>query len=584
MKTNAIFSNGVQTDTLRGLINRERIVFMILLVLFCASGVFDHSLWAPNDSREGAMIAEMYRTGNWVTPTLDGSPYLEKPPLLHWTGVLFCTLAGRVTEGLVRLPAAIYGFGAIFLAYLFGRRLGFERAGMAGAFMCATSIMYLEYSRVVLTDVCIAFMVMFSLWLFWSAYVSKKWILWIAFIFMSALSFYAKGLLGPGFVWLTVMCFLLYRREWRLAYILPALFIPVFILTVSPWAWALYRKGGIDFLNEAFWANQFGRFLTMSDKGLPQDPYFVHKEPIYYYFIAIPKYILPWSLIVVAGLIHWFRKGRGLSDPLSVFLRFAVVCMALILHASSAKDTRYAIPLFPILFLMAGVWLQQAAEGHLSIVEKWVIGLTGGIMAMILFFVPMIYIMMYFMPPVFFDHFFGGVNIIKIPGPFFALVSLSVCVVLILLEIFLSIKFRMLYSLSNRVRSLLAFPAVCVAILIPIIFVLMPVYDYQRTLKPFADMVMGEIQDNRRIGLASDESRYIGIFAFYLGRNLSILNSPHEVARFFTTPGTPAAVIVKKVDLIKINPLLPPGKVQILRSVHKGYNVDTFRLLINLPM
>jgi hypothetical protein len=116
------------------------------------------------------------------------------------------------------------------------------------------------------------------------------------------------------------------------------------------------------------------------------------------------------------------------------------------------------------------------------------------------------------------------------------------------------------------------------------IFVLMPVYDYQRTLKPFADMVKGEIQDNRRIGLASNESRYISIFAFYLGRNFSILNSPHEVARFFTSPGTPAAVIVKKADLIKINGLLPPGKVQILKSGHKGYNVDTFRLLINLPM
>jgi hypothetical protein len=111
----------------------------------------------------------------------------------------------------------------------------------------------------------------------------------------------------------------------------------------------------------------------------------------------------------------------------------------------------------------------------------------------------------------------------------------------------------------------------------------MPVYDYQRTLKPFADMVKGEIQDNRRIGLASDESRYIGIFAFYLDRNFSILNSPHEVARFLTTPGIPAAVIVKKADLVKINPLLPPGKVQILRSGHKGYHVDTFRLLMNRP-
>ena len=42
-------------------------------------------------------------------------------------------------------------------------------AGLAAAFLCATSFTYMEYSKIVLTDTCLAFMVMLSLSLFWNA-------------------------------------------------------------------------------------------------------------------------------------------------------------------------------------------------------------------------------------------------------------------------------------------------------------------------------------------------------------------------------------------------------------------------------
>ena len=84
---------------------RVRAGMLALLALFFAFGLFDHSLWSSNDTREGAMIAAMARGGSWTLPQLNGEPYLEKPPLLHWTGAALCRLTGVVNEGLVRLPA-----------------------------------------------------------------------------------------------------------------------------------------------------------------------------------------------------------------------------------------------------------------------------------------------------------------------------------------------------------------------------------------------------------------------------------------------------------------------------------------------
>jgi hypothetical protein len=255
--------------------------------------------------------------------------------------------------------------------------------------------------------------------------------------------------------------------------------------------------------------------------------------------------------------------------------------MALILFASSAKATRYALPMFPILFLMAGVWLQQVAEGISSTLDRLVIGLTGGFIAMLLLLVPAAFLILHYIPTDFLDHYFGGVNSLTIHTLSFAWVSLLLCVLLLLIEVFMAFKLWRLFRQSKRAQSILSFPALCAGILIPIIFVLMPVYDYQRTLKPFAEIVKGEVRDSRQIALAFDEPRYISIFTFYLGRDFPLLNSPHEVARFLTTPNIPSAVIARTEDVKKFLDQISPGKVTILKSTHKGYNVDTFRLLIN---
>lgn len=171
---------------------RLQTMFWLLLVVFAFYGVFGHSLWGANDVREGGMIWDVYRHGTWVTPTINGKAFLEKPPLLHWTSLVFCHLGGRVTEGLVRLPAALYGFGTLVLIDLFvtGARAPGESgapdgqrqlAAWAAVFLCATAIEFQEYSRIVLTDIALTFMVTLSLFLFWRAYLRPG-----AYLFLNA--------------------------------------------------------------------------------------------------------------------------------------------------------------------------------------------------------------------------------------------------------------------------------------------------------------------------------------------------------------------------------------------------------------
>ena len=49
----------------------------------------------------------MLETGNWMVPTLNGSPYLRKPPLVNWLIALSMKATGRVDEWAARLPSVL---------------------------------------------------------------------------------------------------------------------------------------------------------------------------------------------------------------------------------------------------------------------------------------------------------------------------------------------------------------------------------------------------------------------------------------------------------------------------------------------
>ncbi len=565
----------------------ERIGAFILLAVVFAFGLFDHSLWAANDAREGAMIAEMLRTGTWVTPVFNGVPYLEKPPLMHWIGVLICNLFGTVNEGLVRLPAALFGFGAVIIAYLWARDMGRERAGLAAAFMCATSVQYFEYSKVVLTDTAIAFMVILSLYLFWKAYSAErhKPLLYAVFITISAFSFYAKGLLGPGCVWIAVCGFLLYHRRWKLLFGLPLIFLPIFILALAPWAAALWRAGGFDMIRGVFWDNQFGRFFEFSNANLPRDPYFVHKEPITYYLFNLPLRMMPWTLLVVPAMVHWCRRDGSLASEPAVLLRFAVGAILLVLHVSTAKATAYALPLYPLVFLMTGLWLDDVVKEPLTRVNRWLVGITIAAFIVALSVPPVIFIVLYLAR---LDH-------IWCAGAGTATVCFLIALMTAALAAYAIRRIRADYRRGCRSTLLLPMLTAASCLIIMNAAYFYPVYDNQRTYVPLVRLVEKEMDSGRRICLASPHERDCGQFMFYLGQRIEVVSIETNLQEAFCLRGGPAAVIVPEKDTERIirylsiacddreRPAPGPYKRQFrtLRSDHSGYKARDFILILN---
>ena len=562
-----------------------RIALWVLLGAFALQGVFGHSLWGGNDSREGGMIWDMYRHGTWVTPTINGQPFLEKPPLLHWTALVILHAAGRVSEGLVRLPAALFGLGTLVLVYLLvagprapgephGEGAGRQLAAWAAVFTCGTAIEFHEYSRIVLTDIALTFVVTLSLFLFWRAWLRPSLGRWVAFLAAAAGAFYGKGLIGPALIWASVAVFLIWRRHFRLLAGLAAAYLPFLIGLVAPWVVALYRAYGAAAVRFAFWDNQIGRFFRFGDRSLPHDPFFINKEPIYYYATHLPVYLLPWTLLLLPALVAWWRGSTPVRSPLHGFVTSALAGMLLVLHLSSAKVVNYALPVYPFIFIVLGSWLADLAQRmRPGVLERWVARLTAWAVVGLFAGVPAAFVAGTFLRP----------DLFRTGGRATTIGEAMLGALLLALVVTAAVALHRLAGSALRPAALTLAPAAFALVAMATLQLVTPAVDRDRSYRPFAALAAGEAAQGRDVALATSQECDVGAFTFYLDRRLPILRDGSEVASFLEV-ARPREVIVPTDKLHAIEAALGSFPHAQLQVGAPGTVSRSFVLLLNRPL
>ena len=82
--------------------------WVVLFVAVCAAlfyGLGAVPLLGPDEPRYAQVAREMFARGDWVTPTLGGHTWFEKPALLYWLMEVSYALFG-VTEFAARAASA----------------------------------------------------------------------------------------------------------------------------------------------------------------------------------------------------------------------------------------------------------------------------------------------------------------------------------------------------------------------------------------------------------------------------------------------------------------------------------------------
>jgi hypothetical protein len=317
----------------------------------------------PDEPREAAIALEMAQSGVWTMPTLNGHPFVEKPPLPYAAAALACGLTGSEATGTLRLPQLVASLAALAAVFALGRRLGGAAAGITCALLLATTVEFFRSSlRLAVDPELLA-------WTSGAALATVEWWLaerpsaragfWAATCACLALAVATKGpvaLVYHGCAALGLFVFGGRQGIGRLPLLFAAYLVSLFPL--GAWALALYAHGGWDLVSEALLRNSWGRFAR-AELG--------HKAPLWFYLKVLPVVLAPWTLLALAGLGTAWRAAReadtdrGRATVLRTALGWAAGSL-LVLSLSAAKRELYLLPALPAWTLLAGAAFIDAAR------------------------------------------------------------------------------------------------------------------------------------------------------------------------------------------------------------------------------
>jgi 4-amino-4-deoxy-L-arabinose transferase-like glycosyltransferase len=298
-------------------------------------------LLGPDEPRYVRVAVEMHRTGAWVTPTLAGAPWLEKPVLYYWLAGGAFSLFGE-SEMAARLPSVLAGILLVGATALFGARLYGRAAGLHAGFILATSLLFFAFGRAASMDMLLAAFVSLAVGLTALAVLRIAGRLAIPAAWgFAGLAALAKGPIGLLLPALVVVAYILVTREWRLVRrLLSPAGIALFLLVAGPWYVLIYRAQGQAFLDVFLLNHNLQRFTSTVHN---------HPGPIYYYMPVLLAGLFPWSGVILPA----FGAVRPRTSKADVFVLLWLVVPLVFFSAAGSKLPGYVLPcLVPLALLM----------------------------------------------------------------------------------------------------------------------------------------------------------------------------------------------------------------------------------------
>ena len=329
---------------------------------------------AENDEFRYAEIArEMLVSGNWVSPTLSGVRYFEKPVFGYWVNAISLSLFGE-TALAARLPSALFTVLTALFIYQFARKVT-KRTFVPGfaAFAYLSCVFVWSVGSIAILDPLLGLPVTAAIGLYYLAYTATRsaarlWLLALVGV-AAGVAFLTKGFLALALPVIVVAPFLIWRREWSRLF--SDLWLPVVAATAVALPWALLiHEQQPDFWRYFFWEEHIRRFFG--------DQAAQHSRPVWFFLAALPALALPWTVAVPAA-VAGLRRSIG-DRPLVVYLSLWFALPFLFLSLSSGKLLTYVLPCFPPAALLFALGIDR------SLADNATRGLRRGALALGVFF------------------------------------------------------------------------------------------------------------------------------------------------------------------------------------------------------
>jgi 4-amino-4-deoxy-L-arabinose transferase-like glycosyltransferase len=308
-----------------------------------------------DETRYLGVAWEMWTTGEFLVPHLNGEPYSHKPPFLFWLINLAWALFG-VSEVAGRLVAPLFGLGSLALTHVLARRLWPDRPEVANLapMILAGGLFWGAAATLTFFDMVVGFFTLAALVGVADACRPDGWRGWLVAGLALGLGILAKG---PVI----------------LVHVLPvALAAPYWAGTARPSSWPAWYAGlaGAVTLGAVValaWAlpaaeaggEAYGRTILWDQTAGRVTDSFAHGGPWWFYLVALPAALVPW----IVWPPVWRGFGRGLAAERGG--RFCLAWLVLTiagLSAISGKQPHYLIPSLPAAALLFAAAIAGAGE------------------------------------------------------------------------------------------------------------------------------------------------------------------------------------------------------------------------------
>ena len=183
-------------------------IFACALVFFSLNRV---DLAESTEPREAGIAADMLQNGQFLVPTLNGRPFLEKPLLSYWLQAASIDTFGY--EPFVpRLPSALAGIATVLLFIFFLRNSPHRRwLVLLTGTLLITMTSFFGYARTAGQDALLCFGVSLALLSFYFVRENPNKSFWFLFSTGIAIATMTKGVIGLAIPGCVIFTYLIYE-------------------------------------------------------------------------------------------------------------------------------------------------------------------------------------------------------------------------------------------------------------------------------------------------------------------------------------------------------------------------------------
>ena len=343
------------------------LILLLAAIFLYTFNLGDLTLRDWDESIVATVAREIYRATPselvWLYPqSINGSPYWNKPPLIHNLIALSYQIFG-VSEWSTRLVPALCGAMCVPLLFLIGQEIfPTKKEAYFSAGVYLTLIPVVRHNRLAMLDGAITFCFCLGVWCLLK--LKKKddlpkslsFLHQQLFSFLVGLSFagicLSKGIAIALLLGLILVGYALADRSDFLALAVPRNLICMAIgfSLVPIWYGLQYSHYGSTFLSYNLGTQAFSRITTSVENN---------SQPWWFYLIELLKYGLPWLIFLPGGLILAIRQRK------KSWAKLAIIWFTTYLSVISIMNTKlpwYIVPLYPALSLIVGAKLSQLVQ------------------------------------------------------------------------------------------------------------------------------------------------------------------------------------------------------------------------------